>query len=860
MQVLRISGFVMSAVMALTLAAPAASMEASAQDSSTATYHVSTEASLDEAVTAAAGLEDKEADIIVDSGFTLTAPVSIPAGVTIQLSGASSSVEIIKDSAAWADTTGMFQVDGSLTLTSISLNGNSGERVVYVGVDGSFDMEAGSTVKNGSVLSNNTAEKLTGGGIYNLGTMTMNAGSITGCKIRNAGAGVYNAGTFLMNGGTISGNAALGGQTYFGSGGGVYNEKKFMMNGGTVSSNSAEAGGGISSCAQFTMNNGTVTENIAESAFKGSGKSSGGGIYLSSGTFTMNGGTVTANKAHDACTAVSNLVSGKPEGVSVGCGGGVYVSNYSAVFDMEGGSIASNQAYGTKLATGTARNGGGVYVQGGTDTATGRTAGIFKMHAGSITGNKAQGTGAGVYAGSEEYAIFTTGTGGGDSTGEYAGAATMDVGGTCVISGNYYASSSGNTLDNLYLPSGVTMTVDQPFGEGALVYVAAADLTEDAVLATYADGVGMQDSDPSVFCVTGKREVAADTENRRLYMAPLCIDGFTLSIPDETWVYTGSGITPAVTLKDSSGDTLTEGTDYTVAYTDNTDVGTGTITVTGINDYRGTLSKEFAIAPQDISQAGGLVSATQNALTKGSISYVYDGSAQDPSLSYVSLTDSQRGEQLLYNSDYGVSYKNDVNAGTASVQVTGMGNYTGTLSYAYKITPMSINSTKVTAYYPAEEAYTGKSLTPSVTLKRGSTVLKKGTDYTLSYKDNKNTGTASIVITGKGNYGSTRTVTFRIVPKAASIKTLTSTKSGRLTASWKKDTQASGYQLMAARDLKFTSGKKTALISKNTVTSTSLKGLKGNAGYYVSVRAYRTIKGKKYYGDWSGIFYIKVKG
>lgn len=62
-----------------------------------------------------------------------------------------------------------------------------------------------------------------------------------------------------------------------------------------------------------------------------------------------------------------------------------------------------------------------------------------------------------------------------------------------------------------------------------------------------------------------------------------------------------------------------------------------------------------------------------------------------------------------------------------------------------------------------DQKYTGKAIQPSVTVKVGSTVLKKQTDYTVSYKNNIKTGTASVTITGRGNYTGTISKNFKIV-------------------------------------------------------------------------------------------------
>ena len=116
---------------------------------------------------------------------------------------------------------------------------------------------------------------------------------------------------------------------------------------------------------------------------------------------------------------------------------------------------------------------------------------------------------------------------------------------------------------------------------------------------------------------------------------------------------------------------------------------------------------------------------------------------------------------LKLNTDYTLSYKNNVNAGTATVTVTGKGAYTGSVSKTFKIARASISGATVSAI--AEQGYTGSAIKPTPTVKLGSMTLKKDTDYALSYKANTKVGTATVTVTGKGNYTGTKSATFRIV-------------------------------------------------------------------------------------------------
>lgn len=122
---------------------------------------------------------------------------------------------------------------------------------------------------------------------------------------------------------------------------------------------------------------------------------------------------------------------------------------------------------------------------------------------------------------------------------------------------------------------------------------------------------------------------------------------------------------------------------------------------------------------------------------------------------------------LKPDTDYTVAYSNNINVGTATVTITGMGNYTGTVTATFQINAASITTATVTGL--SAKTYTGKAITQTPTVKIGTTTLKANTDYTVSYTNNTNAGTATVKITGKGNYTGTKTATFTINKAAQSI-------------------------------------------------------------------------------------------
>lgn len=166
----------------------------------------------------------------------------------------------------------------------------------------------------------------------------------------------------------------------------------------------------------------------------------------------------------------------------------------------------------------------------------------------------------------------------------------------------------------------------------------------------------------------------------------------------------------------------------------------------------------------------------------------------------------------------------------------------------------SISGATVTGI--AAKTYTGKALTQSPVVALNGTKLARGTDYTLSYKNNRNVGTATLTITGKGKYTGALTRTFRIRPKGTSLKKLVRGRKA-ITVRWKKQTRKmsssriTGYQIQLATDKKFTKNKRSVSVAGYKKVSKKIKGLKGKKRYYVRIRTYKTIKGVRYYSTWS---------
>lgn len=173
---------------------------------------------------------------------------------------------------------------------------------------------------------------------------------------------------------------------------------------------------------------------------------------------------------------------------------------------------------------------------------------------------------------------------------------------------------------------------------------------------------------------------------------------------------------------------------------------------------------------------------------------------------------------------------------------------------------IALSSAATVALKKSSYVYTGKNIKPAVTVKIGSAILTKNTDYTVTYKNNKKVGTASVVVAGKGNYKGRVKKTFTIVPKKTSISGKITAKKKAFTVKWKKQTESTtGYQIQYSTSEAFRTSRAWSVFKKASVAKLTVKNLKPKKKYYVRIRTYKTVNGKKYYSGWSKVRRTKTK-
>ena len=229
--------------------------------------------------------------------------------------------------------------------------------------------------------------------------------------------------------------------------------------------------------------------------------------------------------------------------------------------------------------------------------------------------------------------------------------------------------------------------------------------------------------------------------------------------------YTGSEVRyPISNVTDKTGKVLSEGTDYKLVYSDNTKPGVANVQIVGLNDYDGcTLSFTYTIVDHD-----GESGFHNNLYTDGADmgSYAYTGEEVKPSIGLMYSNYNQTF--LIEGVDYKVEYSNNINPGTATAKVIGIGRYAGhEMSFTYTIKNKSFAAKD---HKDGENLGTLKWTGKAQTMKLGDMidpidghVLKEGTDYKIVYSDNVDAGTAKAEVIGSGYYeGSSLTFYYTI--------------------------------------------------------------------------------------------------
>ena len=253
----------------------------------------------------------------------------------------------------------------------------------------------------------------------------------------------------------------------------------------------------------------------------------------------------------------------------------------------------------------------------------------------------------------------------------------------------------------------------------------------------------------------GSQNMAEQAETKKVYIRQAGIARADVAVEGESFTYTGSPITPAVSVTLKNGTQLIKGTDYTLAYTNHTNAGTATVTVTGIGNYIDTAKRTFVISK---AAAPEISWPTASAITCGekvSDSLLSGGSTQYGTFAW--SDDVKDTIPTVGTYSYKVVF-------TPSADTEN--NYE-TISATEQDVSLTVNAKSLTGAKVAVSGsytYTGQAQIPvadAVTVQVDGKIIPKDR-YTISASDNTNAGQAIVTVTGKGDYIGTASGTFTI--------------------------------------------------------------------------------------------------
>ena len=262
--------------------------------------------------------------------------------------------------------------------------------------------------------------------------------------------------------------------------------------------------------------------------------------------------------------------------------------------------------------------------------------------------------------------------------------------------------------------------------------------------------------------------------------------------------------------------------------------------------YESPVPKVFGEQLKDIANTKVTLSKT---------SYAYDGKAKTP---VVTVMDDDY--LLQENEDYTITYSDNIKVGTATVMITGIGRYTGTVSASFTIQQVKknnvIKSSNITKTVSAKEQKVKIQATVNdkakLTYSSNSKSVKVNSRGEITIAKNF-TGTAVITITAAETARYKKTscrITVTVRPTGTSLSGVTNTGSGKANVAWVRNKSVTGYRIQYSTDSKFKKNATTVNISKNQTTKTTLSKLKEGSTYYVRIATYKNA-GSKIYSSWS---------
>jgi len=774
-------------------------------------------------------------------------PTSMPAGVD----GYYLTQDVTLNS-TWSPSNVVLCLNGhKMTFSGkgfVEIPGNGKLTLTDCGTTGKLCREGSEVYKKGGIsLSTGSTFDMYGGTITGFqhgvstdqvgGTIHLYGGTITGNETVH-GAGVFcwgsssNPSTFIMYGGKITNNHA----TYSGSdinvkpsGGGVFLREysKFEMYGGEITGNTATYGGGVycgaiisPNTAEMILHGGKITGNTA---------TYGGGVYFKDKAFRVTGKgkvTITDNtgnggknvvlfdgkiiqvtgKLHEdtriGVRSFHNPTDGNPITIAKATDGGwIQKGNFTSdipdygIALSEDGKIVQLQTHQHSWEYIVSQDGTTI-----TEHCTAENCGLPEGNGGSVI-IKAPADNL-IYDGKGKAAVLeknlisgvtvsditytkdgTVITGTPTDAGTYTAAVTVE-GQTATVQYTIAQSGtefSGGVKVSFYAygdPIYVTVT-PKATGKAPIRKVRALSTPQAGQMAIYegdrqlTEAKDVTSGKELTFTIdtakanlengwhtliakfVGSQNMAEQAETKKVFIRQAGIGRADVAVEGESFTYTGSPITPAVSVTLKNGTQLIKGTDYTLAYTNHTNAGTATVTVTGIGNYIGTAKKTFVISK---AAAPEISWPTASALTCGE--KVSDSLLSGGSTQYGTFTWSDDVKDTIPT------------VGTYSYKVVftpsaDTENNYETITTKEKEISLTVNAKSLTGAQvtvSGSYTYTGQAQIPAadaVTVQLDGETIPNDR-YTISASDNTNVGQATVTVTGKGNYTGTASGTFTI--------------------------------------------------------------------------------------------------
>lgn len=290
--------------------------------------------------------------------------------------------------------------------------------------------------------------------------------------------------------------------------------------------------------------------------------------------------------------------------------------------------------------------------------------------------------------------------------------------------------------------------------------------------------------------------------------------------------------------------------------------------VSGNGIYR-LMDVTVNVTDKTVTQEVETVDLSSCSATLSAIEYTYDGTEKTPD-----VTVTNGSTTLTKGTDYTVSYSNNINAGTATVTISGAGSYIGAIKETFTINKASQS---VAASIDLLSISVGS--TAKITASGTGTITYSCSDGSVASVDadgiitGLKAGSTAIIITASGDDNTEKASTVKSIIVTSSSETVeensstpTGTKlssvknksSKKIVVKWTKVTDVSGYQIQYSTSKTFAKNNKTVKISGASKSSKTISKLKKGKTYYVRIRTYKTVSGKTYYSDWSSKKKVKI--